>query len=202
MNQGLGIGAIVLAAGASCRMGQTKQVLPYRGTTLVGYASEQAQQAGLDPVVVVTGAQADVVTKALPDTVHPVHNSAWSQGMGSSLVCGINALVGLRSDLDAVMVTLADQPRVDADLLRQYVRAWQDHSCDAVALRYPSGPGVPALLATHLLTQLDHLRSQGAKAVLRAPDRVVRVIDQPEASFDVDTYDAYRQLLGHEATNP
>ncbi len=195
MTKPLIIGAVVLAAGAARRMGLTKQLLPYQHTTLVGYVLEQAQQANLDPIVVVVGAQADTVGQALPKTVYPAYNEHWHRGIGSSLACGIEKIMSLPTKVSGVMILLADQPRVEASLLQQYIRTFYDDPCDAVALQYPSGAGVPALFGSHLFKQLTNLDNNGAKAVLRSPDYVIRMIDQPKARLDVDTYEAYQQLL-------
>ena len=196
MSSSSSIGAIVLAAGASRRMGSLKQVLPYGRTTLIAHVVDQVQQAGLVPTVVVVGAQAEVVTQALPETVEVAYNPAWSQGLGTSLACGAHRLSSLRTDLTGAMVVLADQPRVTATLLRHYIRHFQDHPCDAVALRYASGPGVPALFSVRLLGTLQKLTGEdGAKLLLRDPQYVVRILDQPNARQDIDTPAAYQQLL-------
>ncbi len=195
MIKNLSVGAIILAAGASQRMGRPKQLLPYRHTTLVGHAAAQALAAGFDPVGVVTGAHHEEVARALPDTVHTVYNTAWQKGMGTSLACGIKHLQSIKSNLTAIMVMLADQPRVDTSLLQQYVHIFQTNECDAVALQYPSGAGVPALFSERLFSVLQNTEGpQGAKAILRSPKYTVRTLSPSEAHWDIDTPEDYRKL--------
>lgn len=201
MKEGLTIGAVILAAGAARRMGRLKQVLPYSSTTLLGHIVQQVQ-AAFDPVVVVIGAQADTVRRVLPDTVYPVHNPRWSQGLGTSLSCGITYLQTLESKVDAAMLVLADQPRVNTGLLQRLVATYRRCPCDAVALQYPSGPGVPALISATLLDALQHASGEGgAKAVLRNPDYRVVTIVRAEAIQDVDTFEDYQEIIAKANQN-
>ena len=107
------IAAVVLAAGGSARLGRSKQLVVHEGEPLVRRAARAALDAGAEPVIVVLGAHADLVRQALDGLpVSAVVNDAWETGMASSLRIGARA--ALDAGCDAVLVTLADQPLVDA----------------------------------------------------------------------------------------
>src|SRR5882757_4198756 len=145
------VGAIILAAGAATRMGAQKQLLRYRGLTLLEQCIGQALEAHLHPVIVVIGAGAPDVRAAI--TARPVEiveNPAWQSGMGSSLSAGIQGILNASADVTAVAVLLADQPRVQAEHLSAMRRLLETGSALAVAAQYNGGLGVPALFKREL----------------------------------------------------
>ena len=176
------IAAIVLAAGASTRMGQPKQLLAYDGKTLVENAISEALEAGFEPVIVVLGAESEQVRaniKGLP--VIAVENSEWESGMGSSVSAGMKAL----PECDGVAILLVDQPLVTAAHLLQMRGSFCG---DVVAARYNERLAVPAIFPKRLFGALAELRGhEGARSLLRSPDEQVVAFDLPEAAMDVDT---------------
>ena len=193
------LGAVVMAAGEGRRFGGPKQLLEVDGVPLVCRVAAVARAAGVEYVAVVTGAHAEAVTAAVEawaaglddgDFVEVVHNADWASGMRGSLRVGVRAVVA-RANPDGCFVLLADQPAVDGALLRGFADRLTAGAADAVALAYPSGPGVPALfsrkLYPRLLGEAEGYLAEGAKAVLRdAAVRTVRV-EAPAQRFDVDT---------------
>jgi len=84
------IGIIILAAGSSSRLDKPKQLLMHRGTSLIRHVTAEAFEAGLLPVLVVTGAGSDAISKELDETnAAIVYNNRWQEGMASSIVKGI-----------------------------------------------------------------------------------------------------------------
>ena len=192
-------GAVVMAAGEGRRFGGPKQLLEVGGVPLVCRAAAAARAAGVEYVAVVTGAHAEAVTAAVEAwaagldedaSVEVVHNADWASGMRGSLREGVRAVVA-RADPVACFVLLADQPAVDGALLWSFAERLTAGAADAVALAYPSGPGVPALFSRKLYPRLmgeeEGYPAEGAKAVLR--DAAVRtaLVDAPAQRFDVDT---------------
>jgi molybdenum cofactor cytidylyltransferase len=118
---------IILAAGEAQRFGQAKQLLDYRGRPFVQVVARQALDAGLDPVIVVTGAYAASVEAAVGGLpVEIARNDAWSSGQASSIRMGLGHLDaspsgGLRSAVGAAIFLLADQPQITAAVLRALV---------------------------------------------------------------------------------
>ena len=176
------LAAIVLAAGASTRMGEPKQLLTFRGKRLVEHVASEALAASFEPVVVVLGAEAEQVKPslvALPVVV--VENADWASGMGSSISAGMKAL----PECDGVAILLADQPLVTTAHLREMRGSFCG---DIVAARYNDRVSVPAIFPKRLFGTLAALRGhEGARSILRDPDEQVVAFDLPEAAMDVDT---------------
>lgn len=181
------IAALVLAAGAATRMGRLKQLLPYGGGTLAGYAAAQAIEAGFSPVVVVTGAQSEAVQEAV--SIRPVEfvfNPDWQTGMGSSIAAGVQHLCD--RPFVGVAILLADQPLVTANHLRQLVRAFRERCVQAVTAEYHGTVGVPAIFRRDLFPRLLSLPGDaGARYVLRDPQVEISRFSLPEAAVDIDT---------------
>jgi CTP:molybdopterin cytidylyltransferase MocA len=149
------IGAVVLAAGAGRRFGADapKQLAVVRGRPVVERAAVAV--AALEPRVVVLGARAAEV-RAGADLAGAavVVCEAWADGMAASLRCGLAAL----GDLDAVLVVLADQPFVGADVVAAVVaRARAGAGRDAVRATYGGVPGHPVLLRRPLLSRVSEI---------------------------------------------
>ena len=178
------IGAIVLAAGASSRMGTPKQALELDGRSLLRRAALAALEAGLRPVVVVTGANVARSREQIAGLeVVEAENAAWATGMGSSVVAGLRALLDAAPGTDAVVLTVCDQPFVTPALLR----ALADHEGPAIAAADEPFPGryepsqLPVLRAA--LREEASLRrtlARLAPAVLGASTEQLRSLNRPE----------------------
>jgi molybdenum cofactor cytidylyltransferase len=192
-------GVLVLAAGESRRMGRPKQLLPYRGSTLLRHAAETALATALGPVLVVLGAEAELCRQALAAlNVRTVLNPAWAEGMSASISAGMSELEQLapQSELDGVLILLHDQPAIPANRLVDLVAARQTDD-RIVASCYGNVTGVPAWFHRELFAELRQLRGpQGARAMIEAHATRVRRFEMPEAAFDIDTPEDYQRLGG------
>lgn len=178
--KGVGTAAIVLAAGASTRLGRSKQLVEVQGEPLVRRTARVALEAGCAPVVVVEGAVSLAAALAgLP--VELVACAAWEEGPGASLACGARA-VGLRAE--RVVVLLVDQVLVE----RPQVEALLSAPGDFAAAEYGGSLGVPARFGPGFLEVLTSLQPQrGAKAWLLEHRAQVTAVPMPEAGVDLDT---------------
>jgi molybdenum cofactor cytidylyltransferase len=182
------IGAVVLAAGASKRLGEPKQLLMLGGETLLARAVRVARAAGCSPVVVVLGFSAASIQAGceLEDAVIVV-NEDWVEGMGSSVRAGVGAL----RDLDACVVMTCDMPAVTATHLGALMA-----SGEVTASSYAGKKGVPAFFPACAFRSLMELRGDaGAKDLLR-PARFVELVG---GELDVDTradLERARELFG------
>ena len=185
----------MLAAGASRRLGRPKQLLPFRGSTLIHHAARTALDAGLGPVTVVIGAHADECRAALRGlAVRVVLHEGWADGMGSTIAAAVKAA---REDGSAaVLLTTCDQPGVTAADLGRLADAHLGGGAAIAAAQYGGTVGIPALFAGEVLDSLLRLRGeQGAKPILEAAGPSLVTVPCPGASRDVDTPDQAAGLL-------
>lgn len=177
-------GLVVLAAGASRRLGQAKQDLRIDGASLLRRVVASGLASAPSEAVVVLGAAAELAAPHLVGLpLRQLSCADWSRGMGASLRCGLQAL---SSDCAGALVLLCDQPALAADHLRALVAAWRPRPERAVASRYAGVLGVPALLPRAAFAEIDARIDRGARDWLRRPDREVLAIDAPELARDLD----------------
>lgn len=184
------VAAVVLAAGASTRLGRPKQLVRIGGQPLVRRAARAALAAGCRPVVVVLGAAGRVVDGALTDLpVRRVRNPRWMDGVGASIACGVRAAAagGPAGPPAGCIVLPCDQPRLTAGVLTALIERFAAGNVAAVVCRYGGTTGPPALFGAALFDRLSALTGdRGAKRVLRGC-AAVAVVDFPGGSLDVDT---------------
>lgn len=182
-------GAIVLAAGASTRMGRNKQILEIAGRPLVARAAEAALEGGLWPVIVVVGANAADVRPVLARLpVLTVENPAWPEGMASSIRAGIGALGQFSRSMDGVLIALCDQPAFSAATVARLREAQAESGRSIAAARYHGRVGAPALFARQHFAALAALTGEeGARVLLQKADEAVTAVDLPELGLDLDT---------------
>jgi molybdenum cofactor cytidylyltransferase len=191
------IAAIVLAAGASTRMGRQKLTLPMTGgRPLVRLTVEQVLAAGLDEVVVVVGGDAEAVAAALATLpVRVVVNPRYADGQSTSLRVGLDAL---RPGTDAAVVALGDQPLPDPDVIRRLVAAFRTTGRPIAVPVYRDGRGNPVLFGATLFGELRGVTGdQGGRGVIaRDPARVAEVPVDMAMPADIDTPEDYEAARG------
>ncbi|HWD18636.1 MAG TPA: nucleotidyltransferase family protein [Verrucomicrobiae bacterium] len=184
------IGLLLLAAGESSRLGQPKQLLPFRGRPLLGHLVETATASQcFASIVVVLGAFATRIRAELGSlSATIVVNRDWKKGMGSSLQRGLKEI----DDHDAAAIMLCDQPFVSAALLRRLVAA---HRGGITACAYRDTLGPPALFDASFFPELRALPPDaGAKTVLVRHASTVRRVPFPRGARDIDTPDDWKKI--------
>jgi molybdenum cofactor cytidylyltransferase len=177
--------AIVLAAGTSSRFGTLKQLQEYRGRSFVRRAVDLAEATCGERSVLVAGHD----WKAVFDACKPVRgfvvvNSAYREGMASSIASGVEAV---RHAADAVLLLLADQPLVTAEHLHALVSAWGGDPERLVATAFADTVGPPALLPSSNFDRLTALQGdRGAHTVLMEAGAKLRTVAFAPAAIDVD----------------
>jgi len=185
------ITGIVLAGGASARMGEPKQLLRFRGEPLVRKAAAAALEH-CARVIVVTGAIHRPIVAALAGLdAEVVQNDDWREGIASSIRAGVGAM---QPHAAACLLCLTDQPRVGAAELGKLVEAWRRDPRSIAAAHYGGIAGVPAIFPADYFGRLADLRGdQGARSLIGAAQDVT-VVDLPEAAVDLDTPEDVRRL--------
>jgi molybdenum cofactor cytidylyltransferase len=188
---------LVLAAGASRRLGQPKQLLPYRGRTLLDHTLDTARACGLDQLLCAVGAGArDVLDQVDLSGVEVVENPHYGTGCSSSIAAALGA-VDPRSGVLVLM--LGDQPGVRPETVATLL----EHRADAAfaVCRYDDGRGHPFAFGRAAFGELAGLH--GDKAVWKLLDRhAALVVDVPipgAVPLDVDTWEDYEAVLAAES---
>lgn len=189
-------GVIILGAGNSSRLGQPKQLLMYRGKTLICQMAEEAIEAVGSPVVLVTGANApQILEKLCGFAIEIVENEHWIEGMGSSISTGMKALVK-HEGLAGVIIMVCDQPFVNAALLRQLMDQQLIAGKGIIACTYDNTAGTPVLFANTYFDALTALEGQeGAKKILQQSTDDLALVPFPLGALDIDTAEDYQRLL-------
>jgi CTP:molybdopterin cytidylyltransferase MocA len=178
-------GLIVLAAGASQRLGTSKQLLRLHGETLVRRATRLGLTTKPGAAVIVLGADADAVFASVDGlAVQRVDCADWALGMGASLRAGLAALP---PECAGALIVLCDQPALDAPHLHGLVSAWRANPASAAASSYAGRVGVPALLPRAWFAELmAEVGDEGARQLLARRSEDVAAIANEALALDVD----------------
>jgi molybdenum cofactor cytidylyltransferase len=187
------VAGLVLAAGGSSRLGEPKQLLPYRGTTLLGSVLDTARSCGFDQLVVALGGAADDVRSTLDlSGADVVVNEGYGEGCSSSIAA---ALPVLHAHVDTLVLMLGDQPGVEPATVSSLVAG--RGSAPLAVCRYEDGRGHPFAFGRAVFDDLASLH--GDKGVWKLLDRraeeVVEVGAPGRVPLDVDTWQDYQALL-------
>lgn len=188
------VAGVVLAAGASSRLGRPKQLLPWRGEPLVRHVARTAIEAGLSPVLVVTGYASAEVAEALDGLpLNLVRNSDWEAGQGTSVSAGVQTLPG---ETGAAIFLLSDQPQIPVELLRELVDIHARTLSPIVAPEIEGQRCNPVLFDRITFSDLMALIGDvGGRVLFDRYDISLLTWDDPIISLDVDTEADYKRLL-------
>ena len=195
------ISAIVLAAGASTRMGQAKAALPLgqTGETVAARVVRSLLEGGAPEVVVVAGAHIDAVRAAMPPhepRARLIEHPGWKRGQLSSLIAGLEAID--MPLVEAALVTLVDVPLVRASTVAAVIAAWRRTRAPIVRPAAGDRHGHPVIFDRSVFADLRAADPDtGAKAVFAIHrERIVNVeVDDAGAFEDIDTPEDYKKIL-------
>lgn len=195
------VAAILLAAGGSTRMGQSKQLLPIGGQPMARRAAAAVCAAGVPQVIVVVGAEAEAVAEALEGLpVSIIANERWADGMSTSLQAGLRAA---QPETEAALIALADQPGVGPELIRAMVTRYAETGSRIVAPYYRGKRGNPVLFDRALFDELLAVQGdQGGRQVIAQHEQEVErvAVSSPATLTDVDTPEEYGTVKESSST--
>lgn len=190
-------GIIILAAGNSSRLGRPKQLLEYKGSTLLKTTISEALKVENSFVVVVIGSNKNRIQKELdfPEITF-FFNSEWELGMCSSIAKGLNELLFLNPDCEKCILTVCDQPFVTHSVFENLINESRKIQKGIAASAYSETLGTPVLFHKKYFEELLELKGQeGAKKLIKKyADDVVSVAFE-KGNIDIDTEEDYRKLI-------
>ena len=195
MSDERGVAGIVLAAGSSTRMGRNKLLLDVGGESLVRRAVRLAGEAGLDPVILVTGRFREAVEREVEDLdCAPTFNPDHETGIQTSVACGVAAVP---ADCGAAVVMLSDMPFVTARMVRTLVERYAETDAPLVVSRYGEVNAPPILYGRGLFGEVSRMRAGcGREVVRRHHAQAVQVEWSVDRLRDLDRPDEYESVRG------
>lgn len=185
----MSVAAILLAAGASRRLGEPKQLLRFRSEPLLARTIRIATEAGTSPVIVVLGAHAEAIAKAIDlGAAVPVVNRHWEQGIASSVKAGLSALEACKVPARGALLMACDQPHLSAVHLRSLIHTFLEHgAARIVASAYAGISGTPAIFPPSTYHRLHALEGdKGARSILADSGAEIICVPLERGEIDID----------------
>jgi molybdenum cofactor cytidylyltransferase len=191
-------GLIILAAGASTRLGFPKQTLLFKGKTLLEIAIEAGIRSKCEPVIVILGANADAIAPGIKNyDITTIHNPDWEEGMASSIRLAITH-IKKNEAINSIIIMLCDQPYVSRTLINSLLYKQQETEKNIIACSYKDTLGVPALFSSRLFDELLLLQGQeGAKKLFNTHTNDIAIIPFEKGGIDIDTLADYENLISN-----
>lgn len=187
---------IILAAGRSDRMGDIKQNLPWKHTTLLGHVIQQGLVSDINEVLIVVGAnEKSILNKISINGVTVVRNNNWERGMGSSIACAMHDIMNRSIQYDAVLIGLTDQPLIDSTHYNNLIYRFFNSKKTIIATQINNRVGVPAIFAPKHFSALSKLdKDYGARKIINMKLEETEMIEIANKGIDIDTREAYKKL--------
>ncbi|TKC01559.1 nucleotidyltransferase family protein [Pedobacter cryotolerans] len=189
-------GIMILAAGNSSRLGKPKQLLVFEGNTLLEKTIAAAEQTSFTPVVLVLGAYADEILASIKElNINYIINDSWQDGMSASIKVGLKKMINLEPEIENVIIAVADQPFVTADIFNSLHEQQLKTGKNIIASSYAETIGTPALFNTQYFDELILLEGgSGAKHLMTKHINDVATIQFTLGNIDIDTETDYKNL--------
>lgn len=195
--QGSPIDLVILAAGASTRLGRPKQLLSYRGKTLLQHVIDTSIQADFNTRVLVLGANSDIIRNELKaGRMQVIVNEAWKDGLSSSIKSGLSGLLEINPDCQNVMFLLCDQPFLNSEILNELLTIHRSKTDAITVSKYDGQLGVPMIFSQPFFKKLLELEGDsGAKKIIMNHLEHVQSVSFEKGKYDIDTEEDYQKLI-------
>ncbi|MFD2584595.1 NTP transferase domain-containing protein [Pedobacter vanadiisoli] len=193
-------GIIILAAGASSRLGRPKQLLDYKGKTLLQTVINEALNTNCKPVMVVLGANADeIANKHQNDQISIVINDGWETGMASSIVAGLSTMIKANSEINSIIIAVADQAFIKMSNFNNLIEKHKETGKNIIASTYDETIGTPVLFKKDYFEALLALKgAEGAKKILKQYPQDLETVVFERGGTDIDTETDYNNLISQQ----
>ena len=187
---------VVLAAGNSKRMGQSKQLLPWKDSTLLGSAIKNAFSVEADEIFVVLGAYRNEITNKIDlSKTNILINEDWEQGLGSSIALATLEIDQKYPNINAILFVLADQPFISVHHLNAIIAIHNKEKGIIIMTRKEDYRGVPVLFPRKFFSELMLLSNdEGAKQIINRNKNQVREVVAYDDITDIDTMESYTEF--------
>lgn len=189
-------GILILAAGSSSRLGEPKQLLNFKGNSLLRRVTEESLKT-TDSVMVVTGSNHPEISQEIENLkVKIIENVNWNEGMGSSIHIGFRELLNSFPTIENCIISVCDQPFIDAEVFSDLIQMQKDSQKGIVASKYADTLGTPVLFTKKYFEDLSNLSGQeGAKKLVQKFKDDTAEINFEKGAIDIDTQNDYQQLI-------
>jgi len=190
---------VILAAGNSSRMGKPKQLLKFNGQTLLDLVINETLKTNFRPVIVVLGAYEEEIkkTQSHAGAIYVV-NKDWEDGMSSSISSGLNSALKIDSEIENVIITVADQAYISSQIFEDLVRKHHQVNKNIIASAYLDTAGTPALFNKKYFKELMTLKgTDGAKKIIKRNIDDATTIPFELGRVDIDTQQDYKDLINN-----
>ncbi|WP_025142810.1 NTP transferase domain-containing protein [Pedobacter jeongneungensis] len=191
---------IILAAGNSSRMGTPKQLLNYKGKTLLQTVIDEALKTNPLLLTLVLGANADeILAKHQNNQVNFVINQNWESGMASGIAAGLSAVIEKNDKTETIIIAVADQVFIKMSTFNNLIEKHQETGKNIIASAYAGTIGTPVLFGKHYFDALLALKgTESAKNILKQHPQDVETVVFEGGEFDIDTETDYNNLISQE----
>ncbi|MFT6934112.1 MAG: molybdenum cofactor cytidylyltransferase [Maribacter sp.] len=187
-----------MAAGESSRMKGIKQVLPWKGSTLLGHTLKTLLRVQKEHLFMVLGANSELIkteSELASKPVTLIKNERWQNGLGSSISFGVDYVLKQQHRFDGILICLADQPLLTSAYYTEMLELFKMGNVPVVATKYQNKSGVPAIFSRELARELIHLKQDyGARYLMSKYKDKMIVLDAGEQIVDIDTPETYTAL--------
>ncbi|TCD26576.1 nucleotidyltransferase family protein [Pedobacter psychrodurus] len=193
-------GIIILAAGSSSRLGRPKQLLDYKGKTLLQTVIDEALKTNCQPVIVVLGANAkEIASQHQNNQVSFVINEDWENGMASSIVAGLSTMIKNNSEIESIIIAVADQAFIKMSNINNLIEKQKETGKNIIASTYAETIGTPVLFRKDYFEALLSLKgAEGAKNILKQHLQDLETVVFEQGGIDIDTETDYNNLISQQ----
>lgn len=190
------IAVVVLAAGNAKRLGQSKQLLPWGNSTLLGNVVRNVLAVDAHKFFVVLGAYSnEIIEKINLSETTVLINGNWQQGLGSSIASAIAEIENKYSEVNSVLLVLADQPFISSIHLNAIIKLHSTEKESIIITRKEDYIGVPVLFPRKFFRELMLLSNdEGAKQIINRNKNWVKEVVSQDDTADIDTFESYEAL--------